>query len=592
MDVNSTMTQDRPSHDNGFDAAEIENSILWSASPDALLNVDSAGVICGVNPATEEIFQFTRDELVGKKVELLIPARYRNHVQLRQAFGSDLDNMPMRGGNLFAQRKDGMEFCVDIALTHLPGSEVDNDGGVIVWLRDVSNQVHSLRNRVKVEEQAASRARSRFLANISHEFRTPLNAILGLQQLILQKGDLEAGDRKNLDLAMQSGVQLLDLLNNILEIAKIESGELDLNERRFKLQSLQQSIDSMFRGQADRRGLEYSVRIVGQLPEFIVGDDRKIVQILIHLVSNAFKFTASGEVRVTFSKNHENHLLIEVADTGSGIAEDRLATLFEPFQQLQRENLQGEASGLGLAICKHYIVAMNGLVEVDSEPGKGACFRLTLPVLAVDLGKESTIDGLDEARSDKTRILVVDDSESNRNVLGQLLIGAGYEFYEACDGIEAIEQAEACAPHVILMDLKMPRMDGYEATREIKARMDTVVVAVSANVFDADIKKAEAAGVSGFIKKPFRLGMILDEIEKQTNPQAASEQHEDSARISLDMLTAEEITDLHQALLRADPFEFKFLISGYQSLDKETTDKLLNMLDSYQYDKLLSILAF
>jgi PAS domain S-box-containing protein len=573
--------------------SEIEQSILWKESPDALISVNTRGVIRGVNSAAERMFQFSRDEMVGEQVELLIPARFHNHAHLRQEYRfSTAKRKPMKTGSFFAHRKDGTEINVDIELTSLKGREGSGEStGVIVWIRDVSERIEYQKHKARIEEEAAGRARSRFLANISHEFRTPLNAILGLQQLILQKGNLESGDHKNLHLAMQSGTQLSELLNNILEIARIESGELDLEERRFKLETLRQSIDNMFRGQADRKGLEYSVRIVGQLPDFVVGDEGKIREILIHLLGNAFKFTSTGEIRATFARNDENELLIEVADTGFGISEDRLVTLFEPFQQVERENTQGEGSGLGLAICKHYITAMNGRIEVDSEEDKGACFRLTLPVLAEEDVVTPAADPV-APEQERLRVLVVDDSESNRNVLGQLLTGVGYDFYEACDGIEAIEMAEACNPQIVLMDLQMPRMDGYDATREIKSRMDTIVVAVSANVFDSDIKKAEEAGVSGFVKKPFRLGMILDEIDKHMDPNSAPEESGDEPEFSLEKLTPEEISNLHQALLRADPFEFKNLISGYDSLDEATSIELLNLLDSYQYDKLLSLLTF
>ncbi len=576
-------------------AEKIEESVLWKKSPDALLLVDSYGTIRKLNDTAEVVFQYARSELIDKNVEVLIPARFHNHHQLRQAYYNNPVTRPMTGRSFFAQRKDGTELEVDIEITTVEGDPAIPDG-VIVWLRDVTGQHQYLKDQSRVEAEAAGKARSRFLANISHEFRTPLNAILGLQQLILQKGDLEDSDKKNLDLAHQSSMQLLDLLNNVLEIAKIESEDIVLEERRFNLEPLRQSIDTMFRSQADRHAIEYSVRITSELPEFIVGDEGKIRQILIHLIGNAFKFTSNGEIRITFSRGDEQNIFIEVADTGSGISPDRMATLFEPFQQLKRENTKGEGSGLGLAICKNYVNAMGGSIHVDSEENKGACFRLTLPVLveAEEKAPEPQRDVIEPSAPpevEKIRVLVVDDSDSNRNVLGQLLTGSGYDFYEACDGIEAIEMADKCRPQIVLMDLQMPRMDGYDATREIKARMETIIVAVSANVFEADIKKAEEAGVSGFIKKPFRLGMILDEIEKQMGSGMQTPDVEESPALSLGNLSAGEVTDLNQALLRADPEAFKALIGESESLDLQTTSELLNLVNSYQYEKLLTLLS-
>ncbi len=570
----------------------FNDTILWDTAPDAIVVVDPLGTIAAVNPAVEEMLDYRPEQLLGQKIEKLIPARFHNHARLREGFQANPVSRPMKGRRFFAQRRDGTELEVDIELGRRTG-DGDLEGFVIVWLRDVSEREKFLKDLTRVEDEAASRARSRFLANISHEFRTPLNAILGLQQLILQKGDLQESDARNLDMALQSSMQLLDLLNNILEIARIESEELVVEECRFNLESLRQSIDTMFRSQAEKNKLEYSVRTTSQLPEYIVGDEHKIRQILIHLVSNAFKFTAKGEIRVTFAREGRENLLIEVADTGIGVAADRLVTLFEPFQQMQRENNQGEGSGLGLSICKNYVAAMGGSISVDSEENKGACFRLILPVLAdEDSGQETPRDIPEAPDQDETiRVLVVDDSDSNRNVLGQLLCGAGYEFFEARDGIEAIEMAEAHHPQVILMDLQMPRMDGYEATREIKARMETIIVAVSANVFDADIKKAEESGVSGFIKKPFRLGMILDEIEKQLDSGGVTGERDENTDLSFGALSQKQRSELHEVLLRADPYEFRRLIESYGVLDHDTMDGMIELLNSYQYDRLLGMLS-
>ncbi len=572
---------------------DSRHSILWTQSPDGLFAVDEHGIICDVNPVGASMFKYAPEELVGQPVEVLIPNRFEKHPELRQAYISQPSKRLMKGRVMFALCKDGGELEVDIELIHSAEvSTLSAAANTLVRIRDATERRQYLKDQSKIEHEAAGRARSRFLANISHEFRTPLNAILGLHQLILQKRDLEPSISRNIDLAMQSGMQLLDLLNNILEIARIESEELVLEERRFVLETLRQSIENMYHSEADRKGIEYSVRMTGGLPDMVVGDEQKIRQILIHLIGNAFKFTNKGEIRVTFSKDKADELLIEVADTGAGIAVDRLVTLFEPFQQVARENSAGEGSGLGLAICKNYISAMNGTIDVDSVQDKGACFRLSLPILKQSRLLEAPLPPVDPAVLDdsKVRVLVVDDSDSNRVVLGQLLTGAGYDFYEACDGVEAVEMAAQCLPQVILMDLQMPRMDGYEATRRIKAMMETVIVAVSANVFDADIKKAEEAGVSGFIKKPFRLGMILDEIEKQMSTDTVVAKAESEPSISLESLTAVEIAELHQALLRADPYDFKNLVYGYDRLDEQTTSQLVNMLESFQYDKLLDVL--
>ncbi len=465
--------------------------------------------------------------------------------------------------------------------------EVDENAEVqrvIAVISDMSDlKQRQLANHRRAEAEAASRAKSKFLANISHEIRTPLNAMLGFQQLVLQKDELSPMDRKNIEMSLQAGVGLLDLLNNIIDIARIDSGAIEVDEVEFEAESLRRGIEEQFDERAREAGLRFSVRLMENCPATLVSDEDKIRQILVHLVNNALQFTSEGEVSVVIARQ-SGHLLLEVSDTGPGIDEKRLEVLFEPFQPLDHENGEAEGSGLGLAICKSFVDALGGTIEVETEVRKGACFKILIPVSGfAEEAKEA------EKAAGNVRVLVVDDSDSNRQLLNQLLTRVGYEFYEAEDGLEGIEVAMQCQPHVVLMDLQMPRMDGYQAAREIKSRLNTRIIAVSANVFDGDIKRAEEAGIDGFVKKPFRLGMILDVIEKNFEEEAAAS--EAPGEFSLDSLTVTQRQDLRDSLMRADPLEFKRLLGSYSTIDRAAAGELSSMVERYRYQEVIDLLG-
>ena len=228
---------------------------------------------------------------------------------------------------------------------------------------------------------------------------------------------------------------------------------------------------------------------------------------------------------------------------------------------------------------------MPGTIELETEERQGACFKILIPVAEFEHEETAGVDS-------GVRVLVVDDSDSNRQLLQQLLTRVGYDFYEAEDGVQGIEVALECKPHIVLMDLQMPRMDGYQAAREIKAQLDTKVIAVSANVFDGDIKRAEEAGIDGFVKKPFRLGMILDVIEKNFEEDVPAEEPEEAGEeIVLDALSTDQKTELRDSLMRADPIEFKRLLGSYGGVDRNAVGALSSLVENYRYQEVIDLLG-
>ncbi|MBF0562581.1 MAG: response regulator, partial [Alphaproteobacteria bacterium] len=371
----------------------------------------------------------------------------------------------------------------------------------------------------------ANQAQSTFLANMSHELRTPMNAILGFTQVLQWSEALSPKDREHLEVIHRSGCNLLALINDVLEMSKIEAGRVELTPQALDLYELLDDLDGMFRVAAGAKGLQWGVLMAPQLSRLIVTDERKLRQILINLIGNAVKFTETGGVvlraQVTGHEDEHPHLVIEVEDTGVGISPEELGWLFDPFRQTASGIKKG-GTGLGLAISRRHARLMDGDITVGSVPGQGSVFRLELPVkeeiVQADERKAAPrrrILGLRPGQ-EETRILIVDDKPDNRLYLTRLLEPLGFVLREGANGCEAIALWQEWRPQLIVMDIVMPVMDGREAIRRIKALAggrpeggDVVIVAVSASAFEDDREAVIAIGADEFLRKPVTAEELL-----------------------------------------------------------------------------------
>jgi signal transduction histidine kinase/CheY-like chemotaxis protein len=370
--------------------------------------------------------------------------------------------------------------------------------------RELAAQNHAL-EKAKLEAEAANRAKSQFLSKMSHELRTPLNAILGFTQVMAHDDSLTKEQKEHLGIINRSGEHLLELINEILSMAKIEAGQVTLNENCFDLYRLLDSIEDMLRLKANSKGLELIFERSLDLPQYIRTDESKLRQVLINLVENAIKFTQTGSVTLRVrggdgspyppilpSSSAQSRITFEVEDTGPGIASDELCTLFNPFVQTQIGRQSMEGTGLGLAISRQFVRMMGGEITVSTQLGRGTIFTFDIQVdLATKADEEAIairrrIIGL-EPNQPTYRILVVEDALENRQLLLKLLKPLGFEVREAANGQEAIALWESWSPHLIFMDILMPVIDGYEATQQIKRTPNghnTVIIALTASAFE------------------------------------------------------------------------------------------------------------
>lgn len=360
------------------------------------------------------------------------------------------------------------------------------------------------------EALAATDAKTRFLASMSHEIRTPLNAVIGMAEL-LNLSNLDPGQSEMVETIRCSGEHLLSLINDILDISKIESGHLQLNPRTFDLPALILDCHNLFRYQEIMGKLSLELSSSAELPRWLCGDDLKLRQILINLLGNAFKCTVHGSIRLSVEVaerlGNKLELLIHVADTGIGIAADRLPLIFEEFTHDDSNSAQtSQSTGLGLSICSRLCQVMGGTISLESRLGEGSCFTVQLPFLVTE--QPRPIAEPADAGDGYTGIgiLVVDDNRVNQRVLELMLVRLDIQPELVSDGDAAIARVEAGGIDLVFMDIEMPILDGMEATRRLRAAgySDLYVIALTAFSFNAFRQDCEAVGMNDFLTKPLR----------------------------------------------------------------------------------------
>jgi PAS domain S-box-containing protein len=465
-----------------------------------------------------------------------------------------------------------------------------------VELRNVNETLdQKVRERTAELEQknaelgAANRAKSVFLANMSHEIRTPLNAVLGFSQIVLHDPNLSPESRHNLQTISRSGEHLLTLINDVLDMAKIESGRIVLEQAPFDLPGLFADVTEMFAPRAAAKDLQLELELHPGMLRYAEGDAGKLRQIIINLLGNALKFTESGGILVRGSTcQRDDHIWLEVdvQDSGPGIPTNDLQRVFDAFEQSEIGKRSQSGTGLGLAISRQYARFMGGDLTVTCESAHGACFHLALPITAAahplegpSVGRGRRIVRLKPGQR-PWRVLVVDDSDTNREILVKMLAPLGFTTTEAVDGQAGVEAFVAQAPHMVLMDVVMPVMDGREAIRRIRALpegRDVPIIAVSASVFEEQLREIIQIGASDYLRKPLREEELLEKVARFLPAEFEYEGEEVSATLpESEALSAEGLAEAMALLPEAARTE---LLGAARQLDKGRIMALLNRLN-------------
>lgn len=586
-------------------------------SPACIYIKDTQGRYRLINRMFEKLFHVERDSFIGKTDYDVAPW------EIADAFHrNDLEVLEL-GRAIQVEEEafhdDGLHSYLSLKFPLL--STKGDIYAVCGISSDITarKQAELLLQQAKESAESANRSKSIFLANMSHELRTPLNVIHGFSQLMQRDSSLSDSSKKHLEAINRSGDHLLALINDVLEVSKIENGCLSLTQGVFDLHSLLEDLDAMFRMRAEQKRLCFKIEKQAALPQYLVGDEGKLRQVLINLIGNAIKFTEVGDVilRVAVDSDHSPiaerggkgqwALSFEVEDSGIGIIPEEMDKLFHSFEQTMSGKSKG-GTGLGLTISREYMRLMGGNLAARSVFGKGSVFTASCKF---EEGQRQFVERAEEVRrvlglapgSGTKTILVVDDQEINRRFVVELLSFVGFKTLEAANGKEALAVCRGAKPDLVLMDMRLPVMDGYEATRRLKAMAKgkkIPVIAVSASAFVEERNEILATGADEFISKPFRECELFAGIKKllgieyryaeDTLTFSGSEESAMLTPKDLVQLPDELREELRQALIILNVGAIREAIGRIYAFDRSLGEIMGRMEKQYKFEILLDLL--
>jgi PAS domain S-box-containing protein len=583
--------------------SEQQFRLLFSQSPVAILIHDKdTGDIIDSNPETlrmlglsqqnevvEFIEQHDTENFFSQYIEIIKKVAYKRTSQYEGQF----------------KKRNGELIWVSVNFSIL---EIWNENRVLAIAMDVTKQKQAEQDQIARQiAEESSRVKSVFFSNMSHEIRTPLNAINGFAQILRRDSSLSEKQSEYVKTILRNGEHLIGLINDILDISKIEAGRLTISEYDFSFQDLINDLKMMFAISAKEKNLYFEFDVQDKLPTHIISDESKLRQVFINLISNALKFTQHGGVTVRIRVGQEIKefipLYVEISDTGHGIAESDIQFLFDPFWQSETGKIVG-GTGLGLPICKNIIDLMGGNISVESKIGVGTTIKfetLIKPSEKTEMRIQKPTAKVISLSPNigAYRVLIADDREDNRVVLKELLKPLGFEIVEVENGLDAVNEFVSWKPHAIMMDMRMSIMDGFEAIQTIRSMKEgksVFIIGITASVFSEDLEKIKEVGADEVMNKPFNVNELFDLLAKIPGVSYIYEHEEqtefndfDSLQHTLSNIPQDIVNEMKKALVSGNMVVLRQHASSIEEIDKTLAKEIINMSRNYDYESLYAL---
>ena len=608
LSTSSDITE-RKRAEEALRQSEAHNRAILAAMPDLLMRISRDGTYLDYIRAQDfDEPLLPNFERIGRHIsDTYSPENVERHLYyIEQALATDtpqIYDQKLWINQEWRQQEVRMVVC--------------GEAEVLLIVRDITERKQAEQKLKQAKEAAdtANRAKSTFLANMSHELRTPLNAILGFSQL-MARNPIFSSASQELEIINRSGEHLLSLINDILDLSKIEAGKVSLEEESFDLHRLLETLEDMLKIRANSKGIHLSFERSEQVPQLIKSDQKKLRQVLINLLGNAIKFTEKGDVTLkvktleaveTFHQSNL-HLYFEVEDTGTGISSEEINQLFDAFVQTEAGRKSQQGTGLGLAISRKFVHLMGGDITVRSQFGQGSIFAFDIQANWAEPDKVASSKPQKQViqlvpNQPQYRILVVDEIPDNRLLLVRLLQPIGFQVFEAENGLDAIKKWQNYQPNLIWMDLRMPVMDGYEATRQIKAKpecQNTVIIALTASALQEEEQAVFDAGFDDILHKPFQAADLFEKMAvhlgvrylyETSEPQAnsSSQRQKFLTPDELNVMSLEWVQHLYQAAVRGDDAWMNELVSQIPTSHAELATALTALIEDFRFDTILNL---
>jgi len=599
---------------------------IYANAVEGIWRVDLDGRVLSANPAMAQILGYDSPQELLASVTNIGQQLYVDKEDRARFLPEVLERGAVTGRDLLFYRKDRQQIWLSAS-----ARVVRDDAGrpiyIEAFLTDISQRKHAeeeLRQHGdKLEEQVrqrtaeltaakeraevANQAKSVFLASMSHELRTPLNAVLGYAEILRREPGLSERQEAGLTTILHSGEHLLLLINDVLDLAKVETGKLGLDTEALRVSDFLRVVADIVRIKAEQKGLSFSVLAAPDLPPVVRADEKRLRQVLLNLLGNAVKFTDHGHVTLAVRQvgvgDATVRLCFEVRDSGIGLEADQLERIFDPFEQVCDPQRRFGGTGLGLAISRQLVRLMGSDIHVESRPGAGSRFWFELSLPRLDAGPAAPavrrhVTGYEGRRR---RVLVVDDVPDNRAMLADMLEPLGFEIGHAADGLEALQQVQQADHDLVLMDMMMPVMDGLEATRRIRQSMagrQLPIIAISANASSADGERCMAAGANAFIAKPIDRNQLLERVGAHLGLRWIVEVPASRAQRSNDTVDAlvapplAELEVLHRLAMAGNMRSIREQAAHLAALDpryRPFADRLQELASAYQTKAILGL---